>query len=288
VLEPRVYGHRIGVSDVGLLVAIAFWTWLWGPVGLFLAVPLTVCLVVVGKNVPELEFLDVLMGDEPRIDPGLACYQRLLAGDHDEASDIVEAHLDARRPHAVYDEVLLPSLAYAKRERAMERISTDDRAMVVRGVREILDAIAAPPAPAADGAHRVVACPVRDEIDEIGFVMLRQLLDPERWQIELASAEMLSSEIVAFVAANAPALICLGAVGAGTLAQTRYVTKRLRAAFPTASIVVARWSAASLASDERAGLMSAGANDVGVTLEETRDQLVRLASLKADARAAAA
>jgi predicted PurR-regulated permease PerM len=288
VLEPLVYGHRVGVSDVGLLVAVAFWTWLWGPVGLVLAVPLTVCLVVIGKYVPELSFLDVLIGEHSEIDPGLAAYQRFLAGDQDDAVEIVEKRFDPARPQAVYDEVLLPALGYAKRERAADRISDPDRAVVVRGVRDVLDAIEAPVVPPVPDVRRIVACPVRDEIDELGFRMFRQLLDRAQWDIELASAEMLSSEVVALVASSPPAVICLGSVGPGALAQTRYLVKRLRAAFPTAAIIVGRWAAPALSLEELAAIKAAGADGVGTTLEETRAHLGRIAALKPESRAAAA
>ena len=275
VVEPLVYSHRVGVSDVALLIAVAFWTWLWGAIGLVLAVPLTVCLVVLGKHVPELRVIAIMLGDEPSVEPALACYQRLLSGDQDEAAEIAEAQIDPERPAAVYDDVLVPALAYAKRERAWDRVSDDDRALVIRGVRDILEGLAAPAVPPAAGARRVVACPVRDEIDEIGLVMFRQLLDPAHWDIELASAEMLSSEVVALVAERTPAVICLGSVGAGALAQTRYLVKRLHAAFPEAAIVVGRWGAPPLSAVERTGLLNAGASDVGVMLAETRDHVVR-------------
>src|SRR6202011_5903871 len=89
VVEPRVFGKSIGVSEVALLVAAAFWAFLWGPAGLVLSSPLTVCLVVLGKYVPQLGFLDVLLGDEPSQDTDVHYYQRLLARDQDEATQLV-------------------------------------------------------------------------------------------------------------------------------------------------------------------------------------------------------
>src|SRR5919108_1084894 len=113
VLEVLLYARSAGVSEVGLLIALAFWTWAWGPIGLLLGTPLTVCLVVIAKYVPELEFFWVLMGDEPVVSTEIAVYQRLLAEDEDEASDIVERHVAAKPGDAVYDDVLLPSLTLA-------------------------------------------------------------------------------------------------------------------------------------------------------------------------------
>ncbi len=103
VLEPLLYGESAGVSKVGLLVAIAFWTWLWGPVGLVLATPLTVCVVVLGKYVPQLDFIGVLMSDQPAMESNISYYQRLLAMDQAEAAEIVEEHLKTHPQEQLFD-----------------------------------------------------------------------------------------------------------------------------------------------------------------------------------------
>src|SRR5262249_149018 len=126
VIEPWLYGRSIGVSEVAMLVAAAFWAWLWGPIGLVLAPPLTVILVVLGKYVPDLAFFDVLMGDEDALSPELRYYQRLLARDQDEASDLVEEHLQENSWEGVYDEVLLPALVHARRHRERDQVSEED------------------------------------------------------------------------------------------------------------------------------------------------------------------
>src|SRR5439155_11507655 len=113
VLEVLLYARSAGVSEVGLLVANAFWTWAWGPIGLLLATPLTVCLVVIAKYVPELEFFWVLMGDEPVVSTEIAVYQRLLAGDEDEARALVERFAAEHPGVAVFVGVILLSLFLA-------------------------------------------------------------------------------------------------------------------------------------------------------------------------------
>ncbi len=113
VLEPLLYGHSMGVSPAALLVAIAFWSWLWGAAGLVLSVPLTVCLVVMGKHFHSLAFLDILLGDEAVLTPELQLYQRLLAHDQDEAFEIVREQLQKATLGAVFDEVMIPALASA-------------------------------------------------------------------------------------------------------------------------------------------------------------------------------
>ena len=133
VVEPRLYGHSIGVSEVALLVAAAFWAFLWGPIGLVLSSPLTVCLVVLGKYVPQLEFLDVLLGDEPPLDADVTFYQRLLARDQDEATQLVLAQAKASSPEQVYDDFLVPALNYVKRDRERDDLTEADEQFVLRG-----------------------------------------------------------------------------------------------------------------------------------------------------------
>ena len=110
VLETVLYAGAAGVSQAALLVSLAFWTWLWGPLGLLMATPLTVCLVVLGKHVPGLEFVGLLMADTPGLAPEFGYYQRLLARDQSEAADLIEQHIKAEAPRSVYDALLLPAL----------------------------------------------------------------------------------------------------------------------------------------------------------------------------------
>jgi predicted PurR-regulated permease PerM len=114
LLEPWLYGRSTGVSAVAVLVAAVFWLWLWGPVGLLLATPLTVCVLVVGKHVPQLSFLDILLGTEPVFEPKMRIYQRLLAGDQEEASELFEEYAGQSPTVEVYDTVLIPALALAE------------------------------------------------------------------------------------------------------------------------------------------------------------------------------
>ena len=116
VLEPVLYGRSTGISQVALLVAVLFWTWLWGPVGLLLSTPLTVCLSVLGKYVPPLAFLGVVLSDEPVAGMN-TYYQRLVARDQDEAAAIVDECLKTQTLVEVYDTVLVPALSYAKQDR---------------------------------------------------------------------------------------------------------------------------------------------------------------------------
>jgi predicted PurR-regulated permease PerM len=294
-IEPVLYSHRAGVSKVALLMAIAFWTWLWGPVGLVLATPLTVCVVVVAKYVPEMDFVAILFSDEPALETSVSYYQRLIAEDLDEARDIVDEFIENHPAETVYDELLVPALVTAKRDRNRGRLSEDGQAYVVRATRDIVEDLT-PPEPAAveaasattpDAVVRVLGCPARDRADELALVMFRQLLDPTRFRMEMVSAEVLSSEVVALVETARPDVICVSALPPGGLAQARYLCKRLRARYPDVKILVGRLGAPATGGESWDVVLSAGTDHVSASLLEMRDQLSRIAALTPAARTAA-
>ena len=286
LLEPWLFSQSLGVSEVALLVAAAFWAFLWGPVGLVLSGPLTVCLVVLGKYVPQLRFFDVLLGDEPALDTNISYYQRLLARDQDEATQLVLAQVKTSPPEHVYDELLVSALNFVKRDRERDDLTEADEQFVLRATREILEdlgerqgtgdkAEATTSATEALAPHKilVLACPGRDEADRLALEMLRQLLDPVKWELEVLSVEMLSAELVALAAEKEPAVVCIGALPPGGLAHARYLCKRLRARLPVTKIVVGRWGLRGNVQQNQEQLREAGADQVETTLLETRDDL---------------
>src|SRR5262245_6283511 len=293
ILEPSLYGESAGVSEVGLLVAVAFWTWLWGPVGLLLATPLTVCVVVLSKYVPQLEFISVLMSDEPVMEFNVSFYQRLLAGDQDEAAEILEEHLKDHPLAETYDNVLVPALNYVRRDRAFGRLAEDDQQFIYQATREILDDLNGlkPGAYSSSAAaarikntsplpvsrFRIVGCPARDDADELALLMFRQLLDPARCELTIIGDETLTSEVIDQIAEQSPALVCIASLPPGGLAQTRYLCKRVRKRFPDLKIIVGRWGKRSEHNDN--SLLAAGADHIGTTISETRDQVVQLSQI---------
>ncbi len=293
VMEPWLFGRSMGVSEVALLVSAAFWAFLWGPIGMVLSSPLTVCLVVIGRHVPHLAFLDVLLGDEPALDVDVCFYQRMLARDQDEATALVLARVKATSPEQVYDEVLVPALNYAKRDRERDDITEADEQFVLTGTWEIMEDLgerrAAAAADAAapglavvvlPGDHlpvtrkaRLLGCPGHGEADRLALEMLRQLLDSAHWDVEILSTEMLSAELVALAGQKEPAVVCIGAVPPGGLAHTRYLCKRLRARLPQARIVIGRWGLKGNLEQNQEQLRDAGADQVETTLLDTRNHL---------------
>jgi predicted PurR-regulated permease PerM len=287
IIEPKLFGHSMGISEVGLLVAAAFWAFLWGPVGLVLSSPLTVCLVVLGKYVPHLEFLDVLLGNEQALDPDVSYYQRLLARDQDEATDLVLNEAKTSSLEKVYDGILVPALNYLKRDRDRDDLTEADEEFILRATREIVEdlgerqaaavelAIVPVEASAALAPARVhiLACPGHDEADRMALEMFRQLLDPTRWDVEVLSIEMLSAEMVVLAGEKQPPVVCIGAMPPGGLAHTRYLCKRLRARLPEAKIVVGRWGLTGDLEQNREQLREAGADQVETNLLETCNHL---------------
>ena len=280
VLEPWLFGRSMGVSEVSLLVAAAFWAFLWGPIGMVLSSPMTVCLVVLGKYHPRLKFLDVLLGDEPALGTDVRFYQRLLARDEDEAADVVASCLEDKAPEKLFDELLVPALTSARRDRENGNLPEDDEAFILVATREIgeelAERMALPAAPADPAAHgpvaHILACPAHDEEDEIALRLLSATLDPTRFRVEILPTNTLGSELVLQTGEKLPDLICIAALPPGGLAHTRYLCKRLRARFPNVKILVARLSQeATEAHADR--LQQAGADIVTTSMEDTRRQL---------------
>jgi predicted PurR-regulated permease PerM len=278
VLEPLLFGHSIGVSPVALLIALAFWTWLWGPVGLLLATPLTACLVVLGKYVPGLEFINLLLGSSPALEKDLQFYQRLLARDQDEASELVEEELRVRPTEAVYEEILVPTLIRTKRDHARGELGSDDEQFVLEATREIVDVADLPPPlqDAGDDRPLVIGCPARGKADELALDLFRHLVDPALCHFRVLGSELLGSEVVERVRTEQPVVLCIAALPPGGLAPTRYLTKRLRAQFPGVKIVLGRWGQQETLDKIRQRLLELGVDQVGSTLAETRQQLTTL------------
>ena len=139
LMEPWLYGTSTGMSTIAVLVSAVFWTWLWGAVGLLLATPLTVCLVVIGKYVPQMRFLDILLGDEPVLEPPERVYQRLLAMDQEEATELLRNYLKEGTLLEVYDDVLLPALALAEQDRHKGRLDEQRQEFIRRAMRDIIE-----------------------------------------------------------------------------------------------------------------------------------------------------
>jgi len=295
VLETVLYAGALGVSQVVLLVSIAFWTWLWGPLGLLMASPLTVCLVVIGKHVPGMEFVGLLMDETPALAPEYGFYQRLVARDQSEAAELIDDHIKTSPPDSVYDALLLPALSYAERDRLEHRLSVEEEAAVIEATRELAadtaeltrrHAAAAPPAAATESAVlgprpplNVLGYAVNGFADEAALAMLAHLLNDLPITMEITGARMQAAELVSLVRARHFSVVCFADLPPSSSSKTRYLVRRLRSALPEVRIVVGRWAPAALADDSSQPLLDAGADHVATLLVDCRSYLDGLLEL---------
>lgn len=280
VFEPWLVGPQVGLLPVATMVSLTFWTWLWGPIGMLLAIPLTVCLAVLGKYVPHMSFLDVLLSNQPAMDVTLRYYQRLLANDQDEATEIVDAYLQSHSREAVYDNMLIPALSHARRDLASGELAKADLEFFFMAIGAILDDLQLsdtdqPTASVGDVA--AVGCPVWDAGDKLALRMIAQQLQQRGHALEISNPGMLTSEVVEWIETRNPGIVCLAAISPGELAQTRFICKRLRTQFPRIKIVVARLGFPD--DKDREVLEAAGADVVCLTIVETRNEVVQLLHL---------
>ncbi len=280
VIEPLLYGRSAGVSAIALLAGAGFWTWLWGPIGLALAVPLTVCLVVTSRAVAGLEFIEVLLSDDPPVKPHLVFYQRLLAGDAADAADLVAETARKTSLTAAFDEIVAPALARARQDRETEQLTQEELGRildVIRGIIENAPITAETETTGAPlrGAPAIVGgCPVRDDVDALGLAMLARLLEPTGCEMRITPAGGLVGEAMALLETSPPALVCVAAVGGAGRGRMRHLVKRLRMSQPDMAILATRWGAGS-GPAVRADLITAGADEIATSLEEARVEVLR-------------
>ncbi len=259
VVEPLLYGASTGVSNIALLVAAIFWTWLWGPVGLLLSTPLTVCMMVIGKYVPGLRFLSVLLGSEPVLAPEARFYQRMLAMDEDELWEISERYIADRSLPELYDRVVLPALAFAERDRHKGTLAEVRQAFIVQNTRGLIEGLV-DPAPSngngpareqaepdaartSNGAAAVLCVPARDEADELAALMLVQLLTMKGVPARAVSVKAPAAESVNEIRANKIGTVCISSVPPFAVTPARQICKRIKQEFPHVKVVIGIWSA---------------------------------------------
>ncbi len=289
VLETVLYAGAVGVSQVMLLASVAFWTWLWGPLGLLMASPLTVGLVVLGKHVPGLGLLGLLMNESSALAPEFGYYQRLVARDQSEAAELIDRHIKAGTPASVYDALLLPALTYAERDRLAHRLSPEEEAAVIEATRDLIadaaelirrqaaaEPTAAAAVPAVEEAGeplRVLGYAVNGVADEMALAMLARLVDDLPITMEITGTRMQAAELVSLVRDRHVSVVCFADLPPSSSSKTRYLVRRLRSALPEVRIAVGRWGPAALADDSPQSLLDAGADHVAMLLVDSRRYL---------------
>ena len=251
VLEPWLYGKGTGVSPVAVVVAAVFWTWLWGILGLLLATPLTVCLLVIGKHVPQLSFLDVLLGNEPVFEPKRRVYQRLMAGDQAEATELIDADLEHKPLVEVYDTLLIPALALAETDWHHGKLDERRHNDILLSLKEMIHdrGEAQQEMQAQEGVEEanlprpcILCLPARDEADEIAGMMLAQLLATGERLVQSVSVTAAASELVNLVEKRKPDVVCISATPPAAVMHARHLCRQVRGRFPAVPVVVGLWN----------------------------------------------
>jgi hypothetical protein len=246
-LEPWLYGTHTGVSSLALLLTTVFWAALWGPAGLILSTPLTVCVVVLGRHIPHLSFLHVLLGDQPVLAPEAHLYQRLLAMDDQEARAVAEHYREARSLAELYDAVIIPTLVLAEQDRHKGGLDPEREEFLYLSLREMVGEWSENIVPIEGGtpqprAERVLCLAAHDEADEIAAAMLGQLLEKTGYAtISLP----LGPTALSFLEVMSPGpedIFFISAVPPFAFSHARKLMRELRGRYPETEIVVGMWA----------------------------------------------
>ncbi|MBV8455852.1 MAG: AI-2E family transporter [Acetobacteraceae bacterium] len=304
VVEPTVYGHSTGLSPFSVVIAAIFWTWIWGPIGLILSTPLTLCLVVLGRHIEHLQFLDVMLGDRPALTPTENFYQRILAGDPDEAEEQAERFITEHSLSAYYDEVALQGLQLAAADanrgvlapRQIERINL----AVMELVRELAarddveppsakhDATTVDETPRElDAASRVssILCVAgRGPLDETTSAMLAQVLEKHGIGTIRVPYEAVSRAQIAALNAPDVAQVCISYLDiSGGSAHLRFLVRRIRERLPGAAVLVGFWAAGDPFLRNQAARREIGADHYVSSLREALNACLNVTRTRATA-----
>jgi predicted PurR-regulated permease PerM/methanogenic corrinoid protein MtbC1 len=299
LVEPMLYGAHTGLSSMAVLFAAVFWTTLWGPIGLILSTPLTVCLVVIWRHAPHMGFLQILLGDEPVLAPETRFYQRLLAMDPDEARLVPEKDFKDAQLEALCDSLFIPTLSVAKKDRRRELLDEVSEKFVFETMKEIAEeqfekcararAQLAASAPAETQVVseisivpdaqtfpcKVICAPAEDQADEIAGIMLAQLLQEAGCQAQCIPINN-PSEMIAQISREVPDVVCISALPPFATAPARAFYRTLRAEMPRLKIVIGLWG---FAGDAATAASRIGTNDAGAVVTTLTQAVQRISAI---------
>lgn len=292
-VEPWLYGSHAGITPFAILVAAVFWATLWGPVGLILSVPLTLCLILAGRYVPQMSFLEVLLGDAPPLKPEEHYYQRLLAMDQDEARNVAHEYVEGKTLQNVYESLLIPALRLAEEDRHTEIIGDRTADFVAQTTRELIEDLRERynTEPRASGLETylnnpkfvdasIVCIPARDQADELVGMMLAQLLQKTGVKRVHALAIDTVENMLNHIEQEQPAITCVSALPPFAVGQARSLCKRLHSRFPNLAVIVGLWAFAGGVPKAQERIGAACTDAVCTNFSEAFFQIQRLADLK--------
>lgn len=275
-VEPMLYGASTGISAIAVLIAAVFWTFLWGLPGLLLSTPLTVCLIVIGRQVPRLHYLEVLLGERTGLPPSEHFYQRMLASNPRDARALVEATLNTRPRAGVYDTVLIPALTMIGEARHSEEMTSTRAEEVLQSVEELVDELAAGAgltSPLQPGpAKRVVCMPARDFADEIACQLAQQVLE-DKATVQIVPADSSMTNLQEHMARQKPEVICVVGIPPRAVRHIRMRCHQIRARFSESIVVACVLSDENDLSSLRSRIPVEDAQHVVSSLQLMRDYL---------------
>ena len=238
-VEPWLYGAHTGISSLGLLVSTIFWTILWGYPGLILSTPLTVCVVVLGRYVPQLSFLHIALSDQDVLSTELQLYQRLLAMDHAEASAVVEQFLKDHPLLELYEQVIVPALILAEQERHRGTLEQKREEFVFLCLNEIIAELTGEITSDTQHPGRIFVIPAKDQADEISGALFAQLLEREGHAV--ISLPLGSANELAMLKPSAEDIICVSALPPFAFSAAAKLCVQLRSSYPEPRIMAGIW-----------------------------------------------
>lgn len=250
-IEPLLYGAHTGISALALLLTTVFWTALWGPPGLILSTPLTVCVVVLGRYVPQFSFLHIILGDETVLEPEARIYQRLLAMDDREARAVADLYLDDHSLPELYDGVIIPALSMAEQDRHKGALEPVRRDFLFLSIKEMVVEFSEKAVAAGEGQSvpelmqagrgRIFVVPANDEADEIAAAMLAQLLDQAGYAAIPFPVHFVRDAKIGMVDPLETDTFCISALPPFAFADAITLVRQLRLRFPQTKVMVGVW-----------------------------------------------
>lgn len=267
-IEPLLYGSSTGVSPMALIIAAVFWTWLWGPMGLVLSTPLTVCLVVMGHHVGRLKFLEVLLSDEKPLAPYQELYYRLLAQDQIDALLLIEDYLKTNTAVELYDHLLIPVVTLSEMDMRSGLIEQEQGKQLQENLSEMMDEIAIEPSFAPLLPYQVLCIPTKAKRDALVGKMLCELLKTKSIVCKIVSAEEAYDKT--------PDIVCISACPPTSIIHARYLLANLKEKMPQVKVIIGLWQQGDdLPQDALQKLHAAGANVVATTLDQATDVILK-------------
>jgi predicted PurR-regulated permease PerM len=268
-IEPIVVGHRVGVSPIALLVSAIFWGWLWGPVGLLLATPISVCLTVGGEFIPALRVFSIMFGAEDPLEGYLSFYNRLLSRDRTGAIAIADRHAETDTLEEMFTDLFIPTLTFAQEELERRRITTANDHFIKDVIRELIIRYGDRNAGTPDPDRHIVAVSVSGERLSLGTLMLTQLLRAEGYAIDYFT-DLPDDELLAFIGEVRPEAVFISCTNPDHLEAGYGLIQLIAASFPDLMIV----AGGSAFARDRQHTLAAGATYVPSTLSEAKEDFL--------------